>query len=276
MFPLFRETDDQGNPGPRIMDITLPAGKCSPVIREVEHNGVLRRARLFQFPEPFPHPLVHEMDVVVVTGPVLPDLRGIGMVWCNDSQGYFPGRHDALGRVPVPASMVGLIGSLALMRQGGVEDGKEGLALLPVPVVRLVPVRVPANVLPARPLPVDRHVVVGLGVIGAVITGLAEDLRVVDHGIRNTHAATMIMKPEGGGIHPGDKGRACYRANRGGGIGMDITHSLPGKPVQVGSLRMGIPVAPEVRAVVLARDPEDVGTIRAGCQERPGGGQDCE
>ena len=216
------------------------------------------------------------MDVVVVAGPVLPDLRGIGMVRSNDSQGHFPRRHNAPGRIPVPASVIGLVGGLALMRQGGVEDGKEGLALFPVPVVRLVPVRVPANVLPARPLSVDRHVVVGLGVVGAVITGLTEDLRVVDQGIRNPHAAAMIMKPEGAGIHPGNKGRAGHRADRGGGVGMNIPHSLPGQPVQVGRLRKGIPVAPEVRAVVLARDPEDVGTIRAGCQERPGGGQDCE
>ena len=53
------------------------------------------------------------------------------------------------------------------------------------------------------------------------------------------------------------------------GVGVHVAHSLPGEPVDVRRPGQLVAVAPEVGAVVLAGDPEDVGRILRSANRRP-------
>ena len=118
---------------------------------------------------------------------------------------YLTGRHDPPRRVFLHASAVGLVRSLTLVGKGGVKNGKEGLVFPPVPVVCSAAALVPTDVLPTRTLPLDRHIVIGLRVVGAIVAGLPEDLRVVNYPPGHGHTATVIMDAKRRGIHSRDE-----------------------------------------------------------------------
>jgi hypothetical protein len=95
---------------------------------------------------------VHGVDVVVVLGPVVADLGGVGVV----------GGDADLGRVL--AELMGAGADLAFVGDGEVEDGEEGLAGLAFAPVGLV----------ARFVPDDAgvvDVVILFRVVGGVVAG---------------------------------------------------------------------------------------------------------
>ena len=265
MLPLFREANDERNAGPRIVDVALSPRECSAVIGVVEHDRILRLTQFFQLPQLIPYPPVHQEEIVEVAGPVFPQHRGVRVVGWEHN---LPGRNDSPGRVLLPPPVIGLVRGLPLVGKRGIEDRKEGLSLPAIPVVRLATALVPAHVLPASTLSIDRHVIVGLGVIGAVVSCFPEELRIIDDRPGHGYTAAVIVNTEGRGIHPRNERGAGRRANRGRGEGVEIPHSLFRKPVEVRGPRLDVPVASKIRAVVLTRDPKDIGTVRTGRRQK--------
>ncbi len=121
---------------------------------------------------------------------------------------YLGGRHDPARRIFFHPSSVGLVRGLSLVGKGSVKNSKERLSFSPIPVVRSAVTLVPTHVLPTRTLPVDRHIVVSLRIVRAIVAGLAEHLRVVNYPPGHGHTAPVIMNAEGRGVHSRYEGRA--------------------------------------------------------------------
>ena len=255
------------------MDIALPPRERPTMIRIVEYNGIVRLTQFFKFAQFVTYPFIHEEEIIEVARPVFPDNRGIGVV---GGQHDLARRHDTPGWILLPAPAVSAVRGLTLMGKRGIKHRKEGLTFAAIPVVGLTTALVPAHRLPTRPLPVDRHVVVRLGVVGAIVARVPEELWVVDHRPGHGHAAAVIVDAKGRGIHPRNQGRARSRTNWRRGKGIKISHPLPCKPVKIWRPRLQVPIASQIWAVVFTRDPEDIGAIRFSRHEGAEGGQDYE
>ena len=169
------------------------------------------------------------------------------------------GGSDDLARGDAERGVRGVFrrGDPALVAGRRVEDGEERLTGRPVPVVGPAAALVPgvAGV---------GDVVIGLGIVGAVVAGVAEVLGVeADRSGMRTRLRWCWM-PSDDGVHPGDQGAPGRRADRGVGEGVPEADALGRQPVEVRRLGERVAVAAEVRAVVLAGDPEDVRPIGRG------------
>jgi len=158
---------------------------------------------------------------------------------------------------------VGTPPDLALVRRREVEDREERLALVrAVAEVRLVVALVPG-----------RHgrgeLIVGLGAVGAVVTGgpqvLGEGLDVgrrhgrVGRGqILGLMRGPHVVRPDTGWIHRRDDARAVRRADWRHGIDVVEPHALRRQPIEVRRARDRVSVAAQMRADILARNPHDV------------------
>jgi hypothetical protein len=116
----------------------------------------------------------------------------------------------------------------------------------------------------------------GLRIVGRVVARFAEELVVVDHRGGHLHPAAVIVNAKGAGVHAGDQGRARRRANRSGRKGVAIANCPRGKLVEFGRFGLGIAVTAKVGAVILARNPEDVGPVGGGEQSPEPGAQEEE
>jgi hypothetical protein len=116
-----------------------------------------------------------------------------------------------------------------------------------------------------------RHVelVVRLGVVGAVIAGAAQVCGEAAHVGRRRVFAAHVAGAERRRVHARDEARAAWSAHGADGEGAGVTHAFGGQPVEVGRAGLGVSVAPEVGARVLAGDPQNVGPGRRG--DRPEG-----
>ncbi len=134
------------------------------MVGEVEHDGILGEACLLEFEEEVGDLLVEEGDCVVVACPVFADFRGIGVVGGElDEVGWDAGGCGESALLSVFEE--GGVLDLAFVGGGEVKDGEEGLVWLAVAVVGGG-----AGVIPGR-VGFAGDIVVGFGVVGAVVAG---------------------------------------------------------------------------------------------------------
>ena len=214
------------------------------MVPEVEHDGVVLQSRVLQLLEPGPDLGVHLGDLVVVLGPVLAHLGVVGVIGGNSDLGG------------VVHLLVGALADLALVAGGVVEDGEEGLALGAV-----LPVALAAALVPD--VPFLAQVVVLLGTVGAVVAELAQVGGVHLVGGRQTGHAAHVLGSGRGWIHARYDGGAGRGADGGVGDGPGVDHSLCYQGVEVGGVGVLVPVASQMRPIVLAGYPEDVGQVGA-------------
>ena len=245
--PFLREADDQRHVRPRVVQIPFASRQRAAVVGVIEDDRVLGQPRFFQFGQQRAHLLVQPRHLVVVVGPIQADLRRVRMIRRQD---------DLLRRHAVRTGILSRLGcDLALVTGRQIEDREERLARTPILVVS------PGAALVPR-LARVRHVIVGLRVVRAVIARLAEGHRVQRERVGDRHSAAVMLRAQRTGIHPGDQRGACGRADRRVGKRVPVANALRGQAVQVGRLGQRIAVTAQIRAVVLAGDPQDVGTIR--------------
>ena len=105
------------------------------------------------------------------------------------------------------------------MRQVGIEYSEEGFAFGAV-----LPVGVPATLVPAWCVLVD--IVVLLAVVGRVVAGLAQILRIDLHAPWQRHLAAHVLTTEGIGIGARDQDGAGRTAHSAIGVSMLVDHTF--------------------------------------------------
>src|SRR5262249_45088634 len=107
--------------------------------------------------------------------------------------------------------------------------------------------------------------VIGLYAVAAVVAQGAEVLgEAADVGRRHALAA-HVVGADAGRVAAGDDRRPARGANAGHGKRPGEADALLRPPVEVGRARVGVAVAAQVGADVLAGDPEDVRSARLAC-----------
>lgn len=225
------------------------------MVAVVEDDGVIGEAEFFEFGEDVADLLVEGGDDVGVDGVVGADFGEVGEVgWEVDvfgcdacfggDEAFFPVLFDAFGEE------AGFVGDRL------VEDGEEGLAFATIFVVGGGGAFVPVGGVVAF------EVVVGFGVIGAVVAGFAEvgDVGFVVGG--DGVAAAHVLGAHGGGVGAHEDGGAGDGAD--GGIGVEVgeADAFAGEFVEVWGMGLFVAIAAQpLEGVVLGGDPEDVGAV---------------
>jgi hypothetical protein len=137
-----------------------------------------------------------------------------------------------------------------------IEDREERLALRAV-----LPMRLAAAGVPRRPQ-IHLHVVIGLGVVRAVIAGAAKVLRIGPDRIGQRHLRPHVFGAQRRRPHAGDQHGASRRADRRGRPGVGVAHAAGRQFIEMRRDGIVVTIAAQVRPVVLAGDPEHV---RAAC-----------
>lgn len=120
VFELVGDVDDEGDAEAGVAWPAFAAWHPGAVVSELEDDGVFEEAGFAEFAEAFPGIGVGGMDAVVVLGPVMTGLGGVGMVgW--EANGVGVGGEGV--RTGPDAAFVTFF---------GVEDGKKGLSLFPM------------------------------------------------------------------------------------------------------------------------------------------------
>jgi hypothetical protein len=137
---------------------------------------------------------------------------------------------------------------------GNIKYGKEGLIRTPVFVMRFSAAFIPHK------LQIDgTGIVIGLAVVGAVVTFVFKELGIKPDRLRLQVGTPHLFVPVGAGMYTGNYGVPGWCAYRGVGIGIGIQESFASQLIQIRCSGKIIPVTPKQGAVVLAGDPEDVG-----------------
>ena len=245
---LLGNRDDERHVQPGLERGALAPRQAGPVVAPVEDDRVVGQSRRLEFRQAFADKRVHLGQLVVVLSPVLAHFGCVRVV----------GRHANAGRIvdlrvrPAP--------DLALVGHREVEDGEERRAVRAVPPVRLARRFVPDRSLAAGLL----EVVVLLRVVRHVVAGLAQVLRKEPEALRQPGLAPHVLGPGRRRVEAADDCRAGRRADRNGRPGVAVDQAACGEGIQVGSGGVVVAVSAEVRAVVLAGDPEDVGGREVG------------
>ena len=128
---LLGDANDEGNAGTGIIEPALGPGQADPVVRPVNDDGVLIFSGLLECGDVVADPRIHGGDELVVSLPVLPNTRRVGVVGREGFQ--FGGILAFAGRKSFGHGLVFCIaGDAALVAAGEVEDGKEGLVFVAV------------------------------------------------------------------------------------------------------------------------------------------------
>ncbi len=239
---------------PRVVGPPLAAGHARSVVAPVEDDRVLLQTVLSELVEHRPGQGVHLGQLVVVLRPVPAAFRRVGVV----------GRH-AHGR-SVMDCFVGAGADPRFVRDGEVEDREERL-----PGGPLAPVSLTAGLVPD--LAGFLEIVVLLGVVRRVIACVPEILRKHLQRRRQAGQGAHVLRPRGRRVHAADDRGPCRGAHGGGGPGGAVDHPPAADGVEVRSGRIGVPVHPEVRSVVLGAEPQNV---RLSGDGRQAGGSDEE
>ena len=137
-------------------------------------------------------------------------------------------------------------------------DGEEGLARLAFTPPKA---DLPVQDVPAFLVRTAANVVIGFGPVGGVVTGLAEQVRIVlDLIMRDFVAAAHGLSAIGNGIHSGDPGGTRGCAHSGIVKAMCVAETLLSQLIDIGCFAVGSSVATDPGdTVVLAGQPEDIG-----------------
>ena len=137
---------------------------------------------------------------------------------------------------------------------GDIKNGEEGLTFGSVPVVCL-----PAALVPHTIDIYGRGIVIGLAVVGAVITFLHQVFGIEADRFRFLIPAAHLLISVGTGMNSCDNGISSGSADRGIGIGIGIEKSFGCQLIQVRGACKFIPIASQQGTVILTGDPEDIG-----------------
>ena len=168
------------------------------------------------------------------------------------------GGHADLGGVV--NGLVRTRANLAFVALGGVEDGEERLAGAAVLVVGLAAGLVPD-------LAGFGEVVVLLGVVRAVVAGLAEELRIHLEAAGQRHHGAHVLGTGGRRIQAADQRGAGGRADGGTRPGEAVAQATRGEGVHVRRSCVFVAIAAHLRTMVLAGNPEDVRPVGSGGAE---------
>jgi hypothetical protein len=239
--PFGGDAHDEGHARPRIVDIAFPPRQRAAVVAVVKDDRVLGEAGLGEFGESGADLGVHHGHLIVVVGPIASDFGRVGMI----------GRQLDFFRRNPERGLAGLGRDLAFVAGGEIEDGEKRLTGRAVFIVGLSTARVPR-------LAIAGQVVVGLRIVGRVVTGRTQDFGVKRERRGDRDATPVVLGAERGRIHAGDERGPRGGAHGGVGKREAIPDALRGEPVEMRRLRLRIAVAAEVGAVVLAGQPEDI------------------
>ena len=255
-FVFLRESDDEGDLEAHFPDPFLDAGHAGTVVGEEEDDGIVGESVFFELFQYVAGLVVHGGDVVVVTGPILSRLGGVGM---ERRDGGFGGIVSLLGCEPGRVLLVLVFGNadLAFVADDEVEDGEEGLALFTFSPMGLFAGLVPGGLGRGK-------VVVGLDVVGAVVAGRLEVLGEALDRIGEPGGAPHAVATEGRRVDAGDQAGTVWRANAGDSVRVGVTDALGGQAVQHGRASVVVTVTAEIGTDIFAGDPEDIGAPRLG------------
>ncbi len=246
VLPLLRKPHNERHTGAGIEQVALAAGQHAAVVAVVENDGIVRHAALLQLLDPPADLLIYLLNAVVVLRHVLPDFGQIGMIR----------RHVDFARI-VPQIVV-VLEQHALVGGAVVEHREERLPFLAVLVVGL-----PAGLVPGV-LPRARdffRIVIGLGIVGAVVSRGAHQQGEVFCKVGNVVAAPHMQRAQTAGVHTRDYRAPGRRTHRRVRESIFVKHALGGHLVQVWRGGHLIAVAPQPGAGILADHPQDVRTV---------------
>ena len=171
------DVDDEGYQQARVVRVPLGPRNSRAVVAVIKDNRVVREAVRFQLGENLPGLGVHLGHFVVVLSPVLSDFRSVRMVGGNPDFGRIV---DCLVRT---------FPNLRFMRRHEVEHSEEGPPFRAIPEMGLCRRFVPN-------LTGLLQVVVLLRIVGAVVTGFPEKLRIHLHAGRHRDQGTHVLRPQ--------------------------------------------------------------------------------
>ena len=251
MTPLGGKIDDHRHAQTRVRRPTLAARQAGAVIGIVKYDRVVGEPGFRQLLQLLAGDAIHGADDIIILRPVVPDLRGVGMVGRNPH--YCRIRDERMRPLD----------DLALVAESRIKDGEERLAGGAV-----APVGLDRGFVPD--LPRLGEVIVLLVVVRAVVAGVPEILRVHLDAGRKGHLAPHVFGAEGRGQHARDDRGAGGGADRGVRPDVAEEHAPRRQCIHVGRTRQRVAVAAHLLAVVLTGDPEDVGVIGGtGAGEEP-------
>ena len=212
---------------------------AGPVVAVIKDDGVVAESRCFEFLQILTDEGIHLGDLIVILCPVLPHFRRIGMISGNAN----------FGRVVHLFVRPGT--DLAFVADGVIEDRKKRLAFFAV-----FPVGFSARFIPdlARLF----EIVIFFAVVGAVVTGFAQILRIHFEPVRQTGHASHVFGAGRGWIQSGDQRRSGGCAHRCRRPAVQIDHPFGGDRIDVGRIGKRVAVTAQMRAVVFAGDPKNV------------------
>ncbi len=122
----------------------------------------------------------------------------------------------------------------------------------------------------------DWRIVIGLGAVGGIISGLAKQFREADHPGRNfALGAHVLGRAAGDRISTGDEREARGGANRPREATF-VEHAFVGQSVERGSVSQLVAVTTKETVIVLADDPENIRMLRCGREGARDGKEEAE
>lgn len=247
--------DEEGDTEAGVIGPALAAREAAAVVAPEEDDGIVGEAVSLELIEDVLNLLVHDSDAIVVACPIGADDGGIGIVGGNIGLGGVVFFGEGIGEVVV---LVIDVHGTGFVRGLDVEDGEERLGF----VGAIAPVGLLVALIPGGTG--GGKVVVGLGVVGAVIAGEAEVFGEAADIVGGDDVGAVVLAADGGGVHAGDDGVAAGGTDGSGGEGAVEADAFGGEAVEVGGGGVIVAVTVEIGADVFGGDPEEV---------RPGGGR---
>ena len=246
VLPLLREVNDQRHVQSRVVGPALAPRHAGSVVAVVENDRIFGKVGVVKLFQVLANPVVQHRDAIVVLRPVAPHFGRVGMV----------GWQARLRRIVKPVCVADRIAKLRLVRDRVIEDGEERLAVLSILPMGLAIGRVPHRAGLGQ-------VVVLLAIIGAVVAGVSQELRIHPKARGQVDIRPHVLRARGGRIQSGNNSRACRGADRRVGNSVGVEHPTGCQSVKVWRHRVIIAVAAEMRPVVFASDPQEVGQVRS-------------
>ena len=241
------------------------------MIRPEHNDRVVFKPVFFQLSQHPPYPGIHSSDQFIVSLPIFPNNRSIGIVGRQGSQ--FRRILTLLDEQPFRyTNILRIVRDPGLVTSGEIENAKKWL----IWIFAIAPVCLAIRVIPS--LRGRLKLVILLTVIRAIVTTLPQ---VSWKGINfpgEPRIASHMMRTKRRLVHSRDDTAPTRGAYTGSGKCMRITNSFRCKDVNVGRHRMGITVATDCRTNIFTRQPQDVGSIRSSIYRRHSadGGKKCD
>ena len=235
-LPFFRNVNHQRHLQAAVIRPTLAARHPGAVVGIIENDGVFGEAGGIEFFEARSGIGVRLADGIVILRPIAAHFGRIGMV----------GGHAHFGRIV--NGLVRANAQLAFVAFRGIENREKRLVWRAVFPVRLTRRFVPN-------FAGFRQVVIGFDVVGAIVTGGAQKLRIHLRAARHRNHAAHMLGAGRRRIHSANQRAARRSAHRRVRPAKPVNHALFRQSVHVGRRGVTIAVTTHVRAVIFAGQP---------------------